>query len=54
MSNHKILKSYRLYPEMVECINRVAFEKGWTNTTVVIHALQEYFKWDEKNESLIR
>ena len=54
MSNRKILKSYRLNPEMVKGIHRVALEKGWTNTNVVIHALQEYFERHEKNESLIR
>ena len=44
MSNRKILKSYRLYPEMVECIHRVALEKGVNNTHIVSMALEKYFE----------
>lgn len=44
MNNPKILKSYRLLPEMVESIHRAAFEKGVSTTRIVSMALKQYFE----------
>ena len=49
MSNRKILKSYRLFPEMVECIHRMALEKGVSNTHIISMALKKYF---EQNKNM--